>query len=87
MRKIRTIIIPFEAMRIRNESFILIRVPIRTIQLDKWCQAATIYSGFHLVKNCNGIEKLAITGDPLMPRCKGGIGQKNDFDLFGSHIM
>jgi hypothetical protein len=33
------------------------------------------------------IEKLIITGDPLMPRCKGGIGQKNDFDLFGSHIM
>jgi hypothetical protein len=35
----------------------------------------------------NSIEKLKITGDPLMQRCKEGIGQKNDFDLFGSPIM
>ena len=22
-----------------------------------------------------------------MPRCKGGIGQKNNYDLYGSHIL
>jgi hypothetical protein len=39
------------------------------------------------LKIVNRVEKLTTTGDPLMPRFKGGIGQKNNFDLFGSLIM
>jgi hypothetical protein len=48
-------------------------------------QAAAIFSGFHLI--VTSIEKLEITGGPLMQRCKEGIGQKNEFDLFGSPII
>ena len=88
MQKFRTGIIPIEVRCVRNQSFILIRVAVRNTQHGQtgakqppFIQAST------WLKIVNRIEKLTIAGDPLMPRCKGGIGQKNNFDLFGSHIM
>ena len=86
--KSRIGIIPIEAWRVRNKSFILIRVDNRKTQHGQMGtkQPPFIRASTWLVI-VNRIEKLITTGDPLMPRCKGGIGQKNDFEIFGSHIM
>jgi hypothetical protein len=63
-------------------------MPSETPYMDKWVSSSHHFSrlpiGLIIV---NSIEKLKIAGDPLMPRCKGGISQKNDFNLFGSPIM
>ena len=76
MRKFRISIIPNEARCLRNTQHGQMgakQPPF--IQVSTWLIIV------------NWIEKLTTTGDPLIPQCKGGVGQKNDFDLFGSHIM
>ncbi len=87
MQKFRIGIIPIEARRVRSKSFILIRVAIRNIQHRQTrTKQPPINQASTWLIIVNRIEILTISGEPLMPQCKGGVGQKNDFDYFGSHI-
>ena len=76
MRKFRIDIVPIEARRLRNTQH---------GQMDAKQPPFIQASNWLII--VNRIEKLTTTGDPLMLRCKEGIDQTNDFDLFGSHIM
>jgi hypothetical protein len=88
MRHVRIDSILFADGRDGNEMFILIGVSFRNIRRRQYrCPATNNHSGCRLVFNFNRIEKLTKTSDPLIPRSKGGIGQKNDFDLVGSPIL
>ncbi|WP_155319421.1 hypothetical protein [Desulfosarcina alkanivorans] len=56
--------------------------------MDKWVSGSHhFFQASTWLVIVNSIEKLKITGDPLMQPCKEGIGQKNGFDLSGSPIM
>jgi hypothetical protein len=88
MRHVRIDSILFAGGRDGNESFILIEVSFQNIRRRQCrCPAANKYSGCRLVLTFNRIEKLTKTSAPLIPRYKGGIGQKKDFDLAGSPIL
>ena len=87
MQKFCIVSIPIEARHVPTRASSLIRVAIRKPNKDKRYQASPCIRASAWAKIVNRTERVTITGDPLMLRCKEGIDQKNDFDLFGSHIM